>query len=313
MEIQKLKEELLEQKTRHYYVFIGDEIALQDVYIKQITSVANLPLVRAVDVKSIYQKLVSSALIQAKPAVYVIRNDDEFYKSSLWKSFLKMNDFKGNILILLYSGVKKSSEFCKAHDKILTVFDPINPSLLKNRIAAVTKLPLPYCEDIVKMCGGNYGRIQNELYKLSALAYNYGNNWENAYLIAKHTKLIHEEIGDIIFDFTNAIVDRDIQKAYKLYPLIMQTEDGSAIKLLTVLYNSFRNILMVQSTPPKGRTEEILGLTKGQIFVTSQKCNKYNIYEVVSIVKQIRELEKGIKIGTVEEKVAIPYLMGMIW
>lgn len=313
MDIQQLKKELVEEKLRHYYVFIGDEIALQDVYINQIQKVSGLEVVRSMDVKSIYPRLVNRSLIKATPVIYVVRNDDEFLKSNAWKNLLKLKEFKGNVLILLYTGLKKSSEFCKAHESVLTSFDAINPSLLKNRLAAVTGMPLPYCEDIVKLCGGNYGRIQNELYKMSKIAQQYGNNWNTAYLLAKKAKLIHEEIGDIIFDFTNAIVDRDIAKAYDLYPKIMQTEDGSAIKLLSVLYNTFRNVLMVQSTPPKGRTEAVLGLTKGQIFMTAQKCNKYNIYEVVAIVKKIREIEKGIKVGTVEEKIAIPYLLGSIW
>ena len=93
---------------------------------------------------------------------------------------------------------------------------------------------------------------------------------------------------------------------------IKKTEDGSAIKLMSVLYNSFRQVLMVQSTPYNERTEEILGLTKGQIYVTSQRLNRYNLFELVDIVKLLRKLEKGIKVGLVEEKYAMDYLLGMI-
>lgn len=313
MDIKDLKQELLDKKTRPYYVFIGDELALQDVYINKIKEVSGLELVRSIDVKSIYNKLTQKTLFKAKPALYVIRNDDEFYKSNAWKNLLKEKDFKGNILILLYSGVKKTTEFCKAHEKVLTSFDLISASLLKNRLNATTGMRLNYCEELVKLCGGNYGKIQNELYKISIFANANGYAWESAYLEAKRRKLIHEEIGDIIFDFTNAIVERQIKKAYELYPKIMQTEDGSAIKLLSVLYNTFRNILMVQSTPLKERTEAILGLTKGQIYMTNLKCGKYNLFEIVHIINMIREIEKGIKTGTIEEKYAMEYFMGEIW
>lgn len=313
MDIKDLKEELLNKKTRNYYVFIGDELALQDIYIDKIKEISGLELVRSIDVKSIYNKLTQKTLFKAKPTLYVVRNDDEFYKSNAWKTLLKEKDFKGNILILLYSGVKKTTEFCKAHEKVLTSFDLIGESLLKNRLHATTGMNLDYCADVVKVCGGNYGRIKNELYKIGVFAAANGYTWQSAYVEAKRRKLIHEEIGDIIFDFTNAIVERNIKKAYALYPKIMQTEDGSAIKLLSVLYNTFRNVLMVQSTPLKERTEQVLGLTKGQIYMTNLKCGKYNLFEVVHIIKTIREIEKGIKIGTIEEKYAMEYFMGEIW
>ena len=313
MDIKDLKQELLDCKTRNYYVFIGDELALQDIYIDKISEVSGLDIVRAIDVKSIYNKITQKTLLKSPSVIYVIRNDDDFYKSNAWKNLLKEKDFKGNILILLYSGVKKTSDFCKAHEKVLTSFDLIDESLLKNRLNATTELPLNYCEELVKMCGSNYGRIKNEIYKLYKYMQANGFNWTSAFLEGKRNNLLHEEIGDIIFDFTNAIVERKIKLAYELYPKIMKTEDGSAIKLLSVLYNTFRNILMVQSTPLNMRNEAILGLTKGQIYMTNLKCNKYNLFEIVKVIKTIRYLEKGIKIGTVEEKFAIPYLMGTIW
>ena len=315
MNIKELKQELLENKTRHYYVFIGEELALQDIYINKIKEISGLPLLRVNDVRSIYHRLTIIPLVKVPPTLYVIRNDDDYYKSNnLWKNLLKLNNFKDNILILLYSDIKKTSEFCKAHDSVLTSFDLIDASLLKNRLNATTGLDLPFCEDIVKMCKGNYGIIKNEITKLAMYIASSGCTWKTAYLKGKETKLLHEEIGDIIFDFTNAIAERKIALAYSLYPKIMKTEDGSAIKLLSVLYNTFRQILMIQSTPFKERTEEVLGISNGQIYATSKKLlDKYNLFELVNIIKKIREIEKGIKIGTVEEKYAVEYLMGSIW
>lgn len=313
MDISILKEELLNKKLRPLYVFTGEELALQDIYVDKIKEISGLEINRVDALKSTYQRITKKGLFVTKPCLYVIRNDEEYYKTSdFWQKFIE-TDLKGNIIILLYSNVEKSSKFFKAHDEVATNFDHVGASLLKNRLQATTGMPLPYCEDLVKMCSNDYGRIKNELYKLGTWARVKGYSWNTAYLEAKKCNLIHEDIGDIIFDFTGAIESRNIKKAFDLYPKIMKTEDGNAIKLITVLYNSFRQILMVQSTPMNERTEEILGLTKAQIFVTSQKCNAYNLYEIVDIVKTLRYLEKGIKTGTVDEKFAIPYLMGMIW
>lgn len=313
MDIQTLKQELVAGKTQHYYVFIGDELAMQDIYIDKIAEVSKLPKVSVSDIHAIYTKLTAPALIKAEPALYVIRNDEEYYKSTAWKKLLKLPNFKGNILVLRYSDVKKSSEFCKAHKELLVSFDLVNSTLLKNRLRATTGLNDACCKELVALSGGNYGCIKNEIYKLQAYARANNYSWMTAYLRGKEAKLFHEEIGDIIFDFTDSIVTRNVKRAYALYPKILKTEDGASLKLISVLYNQFRNILMVQSTPFKERTEQQLGLTKGQIYMTAQKCDHYNLFELVNIVKLLRSLERGIKIGTVEDSFAMEYFMGEIW
>ena len=312
MKIEDLKQELLDRKIRPLYVFTGDELALQDIYIKKIQEISGLEIARPDSVKSIYLKITADTLIPAKPKLYVIRNDEEFFKANK-KTLLELKDLKGSILILLYSGISKSAEFCKSYDKVLTEFDLIGKDILKCRLQATTQLPMSYCEDFVRICGENYGRIQNELYKLLMLSQINGYPLETAYLEARSNDLIYEEIGDVIFDFSNAIVRRDIKKSFEYYEKVMRTDDGHAIKLLSVLYNSFRNVLMVQSTQIKERTEEVLGLSKKQIYITNQLCNKYNLFEIVRIIKTIRYLEKGIKTGTVDEKFAVPYLLSVIW
>ena len=313
MDIRELKQELLDGKTRHFYVFTGDEIALQDVYIKQISKVSGLDVKRADSLGAIYTSLITKSLVKAKPCIYVIRNDDKYYKTeSDWKKMLEATSFKGSIVILLYSGVDKANHFVKEHDAVLTRFDFMTGSILRNRLQAISGMPIQYCDDIVKMCCNNYGRVQNEYFKLLTLAR--ANNWSlnTAYLEAKKQNMIHEDVGDIIFDFTNAVINRDIKKAYNLWPKMKYTGDGP-MRVISVLYNSFRQILMVQSTEPEQRTEQVLGMTKGQIYVTSQQCNRYNLFELVDIVKTLRYLEKGIKIGQVAEEFAMDYLMGHIW
>ena len=71
--------------------------------------------------------------------------------------------------------------------------------------------------------------------------------------------------------------------------------------------------MLVQSTPLNQRTEDVLGLTKGQIFVTSQKCDRYSIYEIVDIVKLLQKAEKGIKTGELDVNYIMEYLLGVIF
>lgn len=313
MEIAELKQELLDGKTRPFYMFTGDELALQDVYINKIKEISGLPLKRVDTVASIYSNLTAKTLFKTAPTLYVIRNDDGYMKSEkTWKQFIEAKSLKNNIVILLYSGLEKTNKMVKAHEPVETRFDFIGTAILKNRLMAVTGMPAPYCEDIVKLCNNNYGRIQHELYKLQTFGRVNKLSWNSSYLEGKKLNLIHEDIGDIIFDFTNAVINRNIKKAYELWPKMKYTGDGP-MRVLSVLYNSFRQILMVQSTDVKQRTEQVLGMTKAQIYVTSNQCGRYNLFELVNIIKTIRYLEKGIKTGTVAEEFAMDYLMGTIW
>ena len=313
MDIKDLKTELLESKLRPFYVFTGDELALQDVYINKIQEISGLKLFRVDSLASIYSKLTANSLFEFEPGLYVIRNDDLYLKTEKsWDTFLQAESLKKNIVIMLYSGIDKATKFIKAHEAVLTKFDYMGDSILINRLQAITGMPVAYCQDIVKMCNNNYGRIQKELYKLGVFAKINNYDWNTSYLEAKKIDLIHEDIGDIIFDFTNAVIHRNIKLAYNLWPKMKYTGDGP-MRVISVLYNSFRQILMVQSTPNDQRTEQVLGMTKGQIYVTSQQCMIYNLFELVQIVKTLRYLEKGIKIGTVAEEFAMDYLMGVIW
>lgn len=313
MDISELKQELLDWKIRPFYVFTGNELAIQDIYIEKISEISGLSVVRADSVSAVYSKLTAKSLVKSEPSVFVIRDDDLYRTTeSSWKKFIEAKSLKGNILILLYTELEKSSKFMKAHDSVCTKFDFVGGTYLKNRIQAMTKMPIQYCDDIVKMCGNNYGRILNELYKLETLTKVHGYSMNTAYLEAKKQNMIHEEIGDIIFDFTDSIVERNIVRAYNLWPKMKYTEDGP-MRIITVLYNTFRQIYAVQSCPPELKTEETLGMTKGQIYITGQKCNRYTLVELDDILRLIREIEKGIKIGTIEEKYSIDYLMGKIW
>ena len=313
MDIQQLKSDLLNNITRSVYVFTGNEIALQHIYIKKLCDITGLETVKIDCLKQVYNKLGAKTLVKVVPKIYVIRNDEEYFKNEkIWEKVLTNKNLKGNILIFLYSGVDKRSKFCNYHESVLTEFDFVGNSLLYNRVQAITKWPMQYCQDLVNMCGCNYGRIENELYKLNMLAKINNYSLHTAYLEAKKSNMIYEEIGDIIFEFTNAVVDRNIKLAYSLLRKIEKTDEGP-IKLLTVLYNGFRNILIVQSTPNSERTEEILGLTKGQIYVSSQKCDRYSLPELVFILQLIQNIEKGIKTGEVDNDFAMEYLLGQIF
>lgn len=312
LNLPELKQEILEHKVRPLYVFIGEELALQDLYIQKISEISGLEKVRVDSLKSIYNRISAKTLIKTTPKIYITRDDEAYYKEEkVWSNLIQGKTQKQNIIILLYTNIDKRSKFCKEHETVLTEFELIAPSLLKNRLQAITKMPVQYCEDIVKLCGGNYGCIQHELYKLSMFAKINSCSLNTAYLEFKKQNLIHEYIGDIIFDFTNAVVERNSKLAYSLLAKLQKTDEGT-IKVLSVLYTNFRNMLIVQSTNQNERNEQVLGLSSGIIYMTGKKCGKYTLSELVNILRLLQSIESGIKTGKVDESIALDYFLAMI-
>ena len=294
------------------YIFTGEELALQDIYIKKISDIAGLEISRADELRSIFNKITAKSLVPVQPKVYVIRDDEWYQKSEKSWTIAQSKNLRKNIIILTYTSVESSSKFYKAHETIATKFEPIDKNVLKNRIMAVIGLSEHNSIKLIEMCGFNYGRIQKVVENMAMYGYIINCNADIAFRTFLNESLISEVIGDIIFDFTDAVVQRDISLTYELYDKIIQTDEG-VIKLLSVLYNSFRTLYALSSVPITCRNEQSLGIKTPLIGVYSKKLGYYSTEELKRVTKIIRFLERGIKIGEVEEKYALPYLFSQIF
>jgi DNA polymerase III delta subunit len=121
--------------------------------------------------------------------------------------------------------------------------------------------------------------------------------------------VIYQPIGDITFLFTDAILTRNKRDTAK-YLLQAKAIGESEILTLSVLYNGFKQILMVQGlgkdqSEPCKRT----GLTPWQVKMAKEKQGHYSIAELVNALKVIRSVEKGIKTGAIDADVAVEYVI----
>ena len=311
MDLSVLKEQILKGELKHCYVFYGNEYRLQDIYIDKICEVSGCSIKQVDSLKSCFNSLSVKSLIKRKN-VFVIRDDADFKRQEkLWEPFLNGEFQKDNIVIFVYTNMDKRGKFLKQMEEVSVEFNRLSSEILIPRVIAMTKLHQRFAQELVELCGYNYGRIELEISKLNILCNCNNYSINTAFLTALKYNLIYEEIGDVIFDFTNAVIDRNVKEAYRLYSkLKMSTEPN--LRLITVLYNTFRNTLIVQSTKDNERTEEILGLSKGQIYVTSQHCGHYSLVEIVRAINILRFVEKGIKTGEIEDAVSVEYVLAQI-
>ena len=112
MDLFTLQQQIREHKLLPFYVFTGEEIELQNIYLKQMGNI-----VRVHNIAAIYNK-ITSKLISGKFTIYVVRDDMDFIKSEkAWANISKK--IKNAVLILQVTSPDKRSKFYKEMEKAI--------------------------------------------------------------------------------------------------------------------------------------------------------------------------------------------------
>lgn len=306
--IVQIKVDLSENKVDKLYVFTGEEVEVRKMYAQKISEVSKTKLVYADSVSAVFGSLQAKSMFNV-PLCYVIIDDGEYLKQEkIWQQLIGGNVQGSNIVILIYNKLDKRGKFYKAHEHLLTTFEPVASNILCTRINKETGLDIQYCKNLTEWCGNNYSRILLETDKVKTYAKATDTTVDNAFVSLVRAKLINKEQTDVIFDFTNSVCTRKKTIAYTLLQDIINPAN-SALFVIKLLYNNFRNMLLVVSTNRESGVEEKTGLTAWQIRKTKEMCGAYGIEEMVKNLKLLQSTEEGIKTGRIEATIAIDYLL----
>lgn len=307
MQLSELKEQLVNKTVKPLYIFTGPEIAIMNIYIDKIATVSGTQLKRVDNVSAIYSKLQNNTFT-TRLSCYVIRNDKEFTtQEKVWQS-LNTGVIQGkNVIILIYDNIDKRGKFYKEFANQIVEFEKLSTEVLAKYIKKEIGLPESYGTDLAEICDNDYSRILLECDKLKHLSNVLNTNIETTYRTAIQDKLIYISPKDVIFSFIDSVCRREPQNVYRLYAELMAINE-SPLAIISLLYNNFRAMLLVQSAG-SGDIATRTGLTPWQIKVAKEKGNNYSVPELVKALRTIREVERGIKTGTIEQNVAVDYLL----
>ena len=318
MKLHELQKQIISKELDKVYVFTGEEIGIMDVYLDKIYSVVGCDVVRMDSVQESYAKMTQRR-ISGAPRCFVVRDDKEFLKQDkIWGTVFSLADKSPDYLILVYSSMDKRSKFYKQNTEMLTEFEKLSPEMLAKYIRK--ELPGMKERDAFKLaeiCECNYSRILLECDKIRqyvaaqkrkvpfAVDINYG----AALKTLVEQGVIFQPIGDITFKFTDAILTRDYKNTSR-YLREARQKGESEIMVLSILYNGFKQILMVQGlgrnqSEPVKRT----GLTPWQVKMAKEKQGHYSISELIEALKIVRFVEKGIKTGQIDADVSLEYVI----
>lgn len=301
MELWELKNKINSKLIPNLLIFTGPEIGLMDIYINQIKTNLNLDIKRNDTVSSCINSSRLISLVDTK-YLFIVRGDKNFLKDEKLQE--KAAKIKG-CLIVIYDTIDKRSKLYKQYEENIINFDYMDDKTLIAILKKDIDLTNEQLKWLIYACGHDYNRCLLELKKLSIFKEDKQTLFEDF----KQDGAFHEEIGEIIFQFIDAVAQRKIKSAWELYSLL-KLKGESNIKIISLLYSRLKNILIVQFC--NNPNTENTGLTPYQITVSKSCINKYSDNELLSIINLLRLVDSNIKNGIIEEQISVEYLLATI-
>lgn len=308
MEITELKAKIQSNNVPSFLAFTGDEWAVQKIYINQIATRNNLDIRYMDSVYEVIPKLGNKKFISTKKdCLYLVRDDTKFLTDE--KGWANVESMLGNNhLILLISKLDKRIKFASTYKNAIVEFSALKPQILKKYIQKEIALSDKSCDKLIEVCEGNYGRILLEIDKIKQYAAHFQDSSVNEFfktLLEDGT--IYTPPKDAIFDLVDAVLDRKAKEAFDLLTQCNAINESS-FAILTNLFNNAKAVLQVQTCTSRDISKST-GLIGWQIINAKKHLDVYDNEELKFMLKLINNCVHAIKIGTIEEKYVMEYIL----
>jgi DNA polymerase III delta subunit len=188
----------------------------------------------------------------------------------------------------------------------------MKPEVLTKYIQKDIDLSDSSCAKLIEVCESDYSRILLEVDKIKRYATKCKHPVDCAFMILMKEQVIFQPPKDAVFDFVDAVLKGKKELAF--YLLRCSYEFGEAtMVLLSNLYNSTKQLLQVQSYSGEGKITEATGLTPFQVKLASERKGRNSLGDLIYLMRLVRDTEKGIKTGQIEESMALYYILVNYW
>lgn len=304
MNLQEMQRQIKDNELKDLYIFIGEEIAVQKVYIQKIGSIKSLQVQYVDSYKSIYGNIVNNDLFNLKK-LYVIVDDDDILKQEDSWDKIKTN---GNMIIFKFNNLDKRSKFYKYFEKDIVEFDKLSDEILKNYIKREVPLNDNNCKRLIEICGNNYNQILLEIDKIKNFEdARFQDSFDQVFEVLDSLGAFHKEVSDVVFKFVEAVVERNTKQIYDLQKQL-KINNEPVLKIIGLLYSNIKTILLIQSCKSNDICKTT-GLQSNQVYYNKDKTGYYSTGELVRALRILQKLESGIKTGKIEEQFALDYFI----
>lgn len=299
MTINDVKKQIQSNKLDNYYIFSGEEIAIQNIYIRKIAETANMKVVHADSLSDIWESLTSPSLFN-DPQVYVLRDD---------KDLMQVTDIniQGGILVHCLTVVDKRTKYYKTYSDRIVVFEHLNAGVLLKYVQRDSALNKSNSERLIAICENDYSRLLLEIDKILCYAKIFEVSPDEAMADMLDSGAIYIPPRDAIFDFVDAVMRRDAPLAYSLLQECYAVGEANMV-LVNVLYSNTKQMLQVQSFDGDDIVAST-GLTAWQIKCARSKMGKYSIGELVFMLGLLQQIQKDIVTGKIDDSMSVEYFL----
>lgn len=314
MELSTLKAHIIKGNLQSYYIFTGPEVEVMRIYLRQMAEKTNSKIVELDNIAELAARLNSSPLT-SQAFIFVLRECKEILSQDKAQDKILQARARNNaVSVFIYDKIDTRTKLYKRHMQDVVEFDYLSKDILiKYMQKEVTTLSISTCTELIDICNSCYRRILLEIDKLKRYAD--GKDINAVFKeVRKSTDLFfYVAPEDRLFDLVEAVLTRK-QNAMAIWRECV--DNGvSSLLILASLYNATKQLMQVQAYNNQGDILNTTGLTAFQVKMAKARVGRFPIAQLVYFLKLIREAEKGIKTGLIEESMAVPYVITglMLW
>ena len=151
----------------------------------------------------------------------------------------------------------------------------------------------------------NYNRFDNDMDKIAI----FPSSLQNIVFNELYESGEYKTVSNLtIFDLSNALIRNDSKTALEVLKVFDYIDSKPHVWLLSILLNSFKNIIDVQLNPKS--TAESLGISDKQFYVIKKyNCGHYSTEKLINIYNMLTKLEFDYKFNGVTQDMLADYIV----
>lgn len=274
-----LQTQIREGSLLPFYIFTGEEIELQNIYLKQMGDV-----IRVDRVADIYNK-ITSKLISGKFAVYVVRDDMDFIKSE--KTWVSISDrIRNAVLVIQVTTPSKCKKFLKELNDCVVEFNHMTTKQLLNVVNMDCSVSNK--QYFIEACNNDLNTINNYL-----------DIFKRAGIKELNKKIVDEYIPtkeDVtVFQLADAVMRKDEQLTFRLLDQLLE-DKNNVMGIIYAIYSQLHKCVLVEGYRGEKNISKVTGINSW-ICNNILRDNRIEPPKLLTALRLVQKYDKGIKTG----------------